>query len=262
MGLLNLFGTKKSYLKSGLLYGMTDIHSHILPGVDDGIKTYEKSVKTLHWLKEKGIRRMYLTPHVMSDLQKNTRIYLTEQFDAFIKRLEEDKVEDIPVLKLGAEYMLEAAFEKHREEGLITYADRHVLVETSYMLPPAGFTRILEKLMEDGYSPILAHPERYNYMDEHDYKYLKSQGVLFQLNYLSLTGTYGQYAKEKGAQLLKNGYYDYAGSDFHHLKHHKNSFTAKTLTRKQQLAIRELFENNNRLWSKNDEVNISYGSAT
>ncbi len=236
-------------MKSGLLCGITDIHSHILPGVDDGIKTYEKSVRTLRWLKERGICRMYLTPHVMSDIQKNTRIYLKEQFDTFIKRLEEDKVEDIPVLKLGAEYMLEAAFEKHKEEGLITYADRHVLVETSYMLPPAGFTRILEKLMEDGYSPVLAHPERYNYMDERDYKYLKNQGVLFQLNFLSLTGTYGRYAKEKGAQLLKNEYYNYAGSDFHRLKHHENSFAVKILTRKQPLAIRELFENNNRLWS-------------
>ncbi|MDR1097003.1 MAG: hypothetical protein LBL57_02605 [Tannerella sp.] len=250
MGLPNLFKIKKSYLKSGLLDGMTDIHCHLLPGVDDGIKTYEDAVKTLRWLKEKGVRRMYLTPHVMSDLRKNTRTYLMEQFDAFIKRLNEEKVEDIPELKPGAEYMLEAAFEKHREEGLLTYADRHVLVETSYMLPPAGFTRILETLMEDGYSPVLAHPERYRYMEDRDYRYLKNQGVLFQLNYLSLTGAYGQYAKEKGTKLLKNGYCDYAGSDFHHLKRHENSFAAKILTKKQRLALKGLFENNNRLWQE------------
>lgn len=251
---MGLFNTKKSYLKSGLLCGVTDVHCHLLPGVDDGIKTYKESVETLHELKEKGIHRMYLTPHVMSDLPKNTHTSLTEQFDAFIKRLEEDQVEDIPVLKLGAEYMLEAAFEKHMEEGLITYADRHVLVETSYMLPPIGFTRILEKLMEDGYSPVLAHPERYRYMDERDYKYLKNQGILFQLNFLSLAGAYGQNAKEKGAQLLKNGYYNYAGSDLHSLKRHENSFAVKTLTKKQRLAVRELFENNDRLWPKQEEA--------
>jgi tyrosine-protein phosphatase YwqE len=248
MSLIDLFKTKKSYIKSGLLYGITDIHCHLLPGVDDGISAYEEAVKALHWLKDKGIRRMYLTPHVMSDLQKNTRAYLTKQFEAFTKRLEEEGVKDIPELKLGSEYMLEAAFEEHKKDGLITYADRQVLVETSYMLPPAGFIRLLEKLMEDGYSPALAHPERYLYMEDRDYKYLKNLNVSFQLNFLSLTGAYGQQAKEKAAKLLKSGYYNYAGSDFHHLKRHENNFSVKALTKEQRLAVKELFENNNRLW--------------
>jgi tyrosine-protein phosphatase YwqE len=231
-----------------LLYGITDIHSHLLPGVDDGIDTYDESVKVLHWLKDKGIRRIYLTPHVMSDLQKNTRAYLTEQFNAFTKRLEDEQVEDIPELKLGSEYMLEAAFEEHKKEGLITYADRQVLVETSYMFPPIDFMRLLINLQEDGYSPVLAHPERYRYMEERDYTYLKKQNISFQLNIFSLAGAYGNYAKEKAEKLLKCGYYNYAGSDFHCLKRHENSFSVKILTKKQQVALKELFDNNNRLW--------------
>jgi tyrosine-protein phosphatase YwqE len=248
MTVFSFIKARKSFIKSGLLGGVTDVHCHILPGVDDGAGTYRESVNALRWLNDIGIRRMYLTPHVMSDIAKNNRTYLTGQFDAFIKRLENDRVGDIPELKLGAEYMLEAAFEQHKKDGLITYADRQALVETSYMMPPTGFIRILEKLEEDGYSPVLAHPERYIYMEDHDYKYLKKQDVFFQLNYLSLTGAYGERAKRKADRLLKNGYYDYAGSDFHHLIRHENGFFAKSLTGKQIVALKELFDNNDRLW--------------
>jgi tyrosine-protein phosphatase YwqE len=245
---VSLFNTKKSYINSGLLYGITDIHSHLLPGVDDGMNVYDESVEALRWLKDKGIRRIYLTPHVMSDLQKNTRTYLTEQFNTFTKRLKEERVEDIPALKLGSEYMLEAAFEAHKKDELITYADRQVLVETSYMFPPIDFMRLLVSLMEDGYSPVLAHPERYVYMEENDYMHLKKQNISFQLNFLSLTGAYGKYAKEKAEKLLKGGYYNYAGSDFHCLRRHENSFSVKMLTSKQQIALKDLFDNNDRLW--------------
>jgi tyrosine-protein phosphatase YwqE len=231
-----------------LLDGITDIHCHILPGVDDGIGTYREAVEALHRLKDTGVCRMYLTPHVMSDIRKNNRTYLTAQFEAFIRRLEGDGIKDIPELKLGAEYMLEAAFERQKEDGLLMYADRHVLVETSYMMPPVSFIRLLEELTEDGYSPILAHPERYSYMEDRDYKNLKRQGISFQLNYLSMTGAYGNGAKERAHKLLKEGYYDFAGSDFHRTERHERGLSAGTLTGKQTVAIRELFDNNNRLW--------------
>lgn len=227
---------------------MTDIHCHILPGVDDGIKTYEEAVRSLRWLRNNGIRRMYLTPHVMSDFSKNTSVYLTEIFNSFVKRMEEEGIEDIPELKLGGEYMLEAAFEKQLVEGVLSYADRYVLVETSYMMPPAGFLRLLEKLQENGYSPVLAHPERYTYMDMKDYELLKHHGVCFQLNFLSMTGVYGRSAKEKALQLLKDHHYDYAGSDFHRLARHEKAFAAKVLTKKQIASIQYLFDNNKKLW--------------
>ena len=227
---------------------MTDIHSHILFNIDDGIRKYEDAVTSLRWLKQNGINFMYLTPHIMSEFPNNTSKYLSKAFNSFIKRLENDGIDNIPELKIGAEYMLEPTFERHKDEGLITFADHHVLVETSYMTPPMGFIQMLEKLMEDGYSPILAHPERYNYMDNDDYKLLKKTGVKFQLNFLSLTGSYGRIAKEKAAQLLKDNQYSYTGSDFHDLSRHNNSFFVKSLTKKQIENLRLVIENNNSLW--------------
>ena len=245
---MSFFSLKKSFVNSRLMEFMTDIHSHILPGIDDGVRTYNEAVKSLRWLKNNGIRRMYLTPHIMSDFPENDYKFIIDKFNIFKRRLEEDGIGDIPELKQGAEYMLEPAFEKHKQQQLLTYSNRHVLVETSYMTPPVGFNSILERLMEDGYSPVLAHPERYTYMDIKDYKYLKMQGVFFQINILSLTGAYGRYAKDKAIQLLNNGFYNYAGTDFHHLSRHENSFITKSLTKKQTTALRCLINNNEELW--------------
>ena len=239
---------KKSFIKSGLLNDMVDVHSHILPGIDDGAGTYDEAVKSLRWLKSKGIHRIYLTPHIMTDYPQNTRKYILEQFEIFNNKLENDGIEDIPKLKPGAEYMLEPAFEKYKTEELLTYADRHVLVETSYITPPIGYLSILEKLMEDGYSPVLAHPERYIYMDMKDYKHLNKEGILFQLNFLSMTGAYGHHAKEKALQLLNDGLYKYAGSDFHHLARHEGYYQLKSLTKKQTTALQCLIDNNEELW--------------
>ena len=239
---------KKSFIKSGLLNNMTDIHCHILPGIDDGVGTYDRAIESLRWLKSKGIQRIYLTPHIMMEFPKNTKGYVLEQFRAFENKLKNDGIGDIPELKPGAEYMLEPAFEKHKKEGLLTYANRHVLVETSYLTPPIGLISILEKLMEEGYSPVLAHPERYAYMDMKDYKNLCMEGILFQLNLLSLTGAYGRHAKEKSLQLLDDGLYKYAGSDFHHLDRHEGGYQLKSLTKKQTTALHCLVENNEELW--------------
>jgi len=237
-----------SFFNSGLLSGSTDIHCHLLPHVDDGAKDYNEAVSVLRWLKKTGIERLYLTPHVMSDFPKNTGIYLTEKFEQFTKRMENDEITDIPALKLGAEYMLEATFNIRKEESLLTYAGRHILVETSYLTPPLGFRDLLDSLIADGNIPILAHPERYIYMDWNDYQSFKAQKVKYQLNYLSLTGVYGTHAQKTAAQLLKEGLYDYAGSDIHHLGWHRKNLLLKKLTKKQITQLRPLFQNNRQLW--------------
>ena len=248
MGFLDLITSKQSFISSGLLNGATDIHSHILPGVDDGVNNYNEAVQALQWLKNIGIGQVYLTPHIMSDFSKNTSGYLSEQFDTFIKRLENEGITNIPYMKLGAEYMLEADFEKNKKNGLLMYAGRHILMETSYLTPPLGFMKLLEDLLENGYFPVLAHPERYNYMELKDFVILKEQGVKFQLNFLSLTGAYGSAIKEKADQLLMEGFYDYTGSDIHRIPRQNNFFTAKKLTRKQILTLQPLFRNNRQLW--------------
>ena len=245
---MRFFTSKKSFISSGLLTGATDIHSHILPGVDDGINNYADAVETLQWLKSDGVGRIFLTPHIMSDFSKNTSFFLTERFDIFMKTMKNEGVTDIPEVKLCAEYMLEADFVKQKKGGLLTFADRHVLVETSYMTPPLGFVIILENLLEHDYSPILAHPERYHYMDMKDYTMLKNQGIKLQLNFIALTGAYGSFIREKAERLLMEGYYNFTGSDIHHLTRHKDAYNIRKLTEKQILKLQPLFLNNQSLW--------------
>ena len=248
MHFLRFFESKKSFITSGLLNGTTDIHSHLLSGIDDGVNDYSEAVQILRWLRSHGVGRVYLTPHVMSDYSKNTAGYLLEQFGLLIKYLENEGVTDIPDIKLGAEYMLEATFKKHKEDGLLTYADRHLLVEMSYMMPPLGYRDMLEDLLESGYSPILAHPERYLYMEMKDFVLLKEQGIKLQLNFISLIGAYGPAVQERAEKLLIEGFYDYTGSDIHHLSRHKEILKVQKLTKKQIIKLHPLFHNNQKLW--------------
>jgi tyrosine-protein phosphatase YwqE len=231
MSLSGFFSKKQSFLSSGLFNSVTDIHCHILPGVDDGVSTFDESVAALRWLKNKGITRMHLTPHVMSDLS-NTKESLTEQFNHFKNKIREIQA-DVPELRLAAEYMLDAGFTGIPKKDLLTFGDNHILVETSYISPPCGFADILEELLESGYTPVLAHPERYNYMNRDNYTELKKMGIHFQLNFLSLTGVYGKYAGEKACRLLKQGYYNFTGSDFHNLTRFERQVNIKALTTRQ-----------------------------
>jgi len=242
------FSGKQSLVSSFLMEGFIDTHCHILPGVDDGVQTYEDSIAALHFLYSMGVRHVCLTPHIMSNFPKNTASFLKQTFEAFRQRLAEEGVGRAPTLRLCAEYMLEPAFEQHKSEGLLTYADEHVLVETSYLTPPVGFNAIIEQLLEEGYMPVLAHPERYLYMSVKDYDRLKEMGAKFQLNILSLTGAYGKSPWHNAETLLRGGYYDFAGTDFHHLERHRAAFRAKMLTEGRVEALQAIFDNNERLW--------------
>lgn len=198
--------------KSGLLNGFTDWHSHILPGVDDGIPDMEKSLSVLRMYEKMGVKRVWLTPHIMedfpneiSDLQKRFN-ELCLEWDGNIE------------LKLAAENMLDALFEERlRKREFLPIGDdgNHLLVETSYFSPPMNFDDLIDEIKSIGYFPVLAHPERYRYMGERDYKDLKERGVIFQTNFMSLVGMYGETARKKAEWLLKEGMVNLTGSDLH-----------------------------------------------
>ncbi len=211
-----LFKDKVSSLEdSGMLSGLTDWHSHVLPGVDDGIKTLEESLEVLRHFEAKGVDTLWLTPHIMEDYP-NTTEKLRERYE-MLKNAWDGKVK----LNLAAEYMLDSLFEERLAAGdLLPIGENkdHILVETSYFSPPMGFDDIIDSIMKAGYYVLLAHPERYTYMDEKDYKRLREKGVKMQLNYVSLVGGYGETAQKKSIWLLKNGYIDVVGSDVHRLK--------------------------------------------
>lgn len=204
----------KSLNESGIFQGFTDWHSHILPGVDDGVKTMEEALALLTEYERLGFKRIWLTPHIMEDYP-NEPEQLLKRFEELKSRWK-GKTE----IKLAAEHMLDNLFEQRIEEKNVLPigdAGTHILVETSYYTPPYGMDEMLEKTRKAGFFPILAHPERYRYMEEKDYKKLKEDGVFFQLNLLSLTGGYGETAKKKAEWLLKNKMIDIAGSDVHKL---------------------------------------------
>ena len=200
---------------SSLLSNFTDHHSHILPGVDDGVKKMETSLKVLERYEQLGIAEVWCTPHIMEDIPNTT-----EKLQARFAELCEAYQGSIK-LHLAAEYMMDALFEERLEQGdLLKLGDKgnQVLVETSYFTPPIDMDSILRRIKQKGLYPVLAHPERYVYMRNDRYTTLKNDGIRFQLNLSSVSGAYGSEAKDKARWLLKQDYYNLAGSDLHSLR--------------------------------------------
>lgn len=197
---------------SGIFDGFIDWHSHILPGVDDGVRTMEEALKILCLYEELGVKTVWLTPHIMEDIP-NTTAHLRDRF-AKLQAAYTGNVE----LHLAAENMLDNLFEERLENNDLLPLGKngdHLLVETSYFNPPMGLNNILLRIKVKGYHPVLAHPERYVYMGESDYRKLKEIGVEFQLNLPSIAGMYGYQIKKKAVWLMKNMYYQYTGTDIH-----------------------------------------------
>lgn len=207
-----LFKSSVSIADSGILHGMTDCHSHLLPDVDDGVKTEEETWKILDEMERQGVRKVWLTPHIMEDMPNETAA-LQQNFLS-LKQKYQGKVE----LALAAEYMMDNLFEERLEkDDLLPLEEgkRYLLVETSYFSPPMGLLSILQRIQKKGYYPLLAHPERYEYMQKKDYKALKETQISFQLNVPSLAGGYGRHVQEKAEVLLKAGMYECIGCDTH-----------------------------------------------
>ena len=206
------FNNVKKLGKSGMLDGFTDWHSHILPGVDDGIKTMDESLETLDAYEAHGVKKVWLTPHVMED-SPNTTQRLRDRFED-LKKEYKGNIE----LALASENMLDSLFEERLEQKdflPIGVNHDHLLVETSYVNQPYGMEDMIEGVFAMGLTPILAHPERYRYMNEKDYRKWKKRGVLFQCNYISIVSGYGETARKKLEWMLKEGMVDMIGSDMH-----------------------------------------------
>lgn len=230
--MFNFFNTKKKLIDTGILTGATDWHSHILPGVDDGIRTMEDSLAALEYYEKIGIKEVWLTPHIMEDMP-NTPEELRERYQEL-----QEAYQGTVKLHLAAENMLDNLFnERLAANNLLPIGPKgdHLLVETSYFQPPIDFRGTIKHIQEQGYTVILAHPERYRYMEESDYEYLVAQKVKLQMNLVSLAGGYGKPAQEKALMLLAKGYYNFFGSDLHHLPHFMAAITTKAL-RKETVA--------------------------
>lgn len=230
------FSSKYTVSGSGLLNGFTDWHSHILPGVDDGARAIDESLRILGRLENEGVARVCLTPHVMEDIPNPTS-HLRRCFE-HLKACYTGPVQ----LDLASEHMLDRLFEQRLQADdllPLTAHGKQILVETSYFNPPMALPNILLRIKGKGYQPVLAHPERYRYMDAEQYQALKALGVGFQLNLPSLTGAYGKEARQKARRLLGQGWYDLCGLDIHSEAFLEN-FLASRLTRKEITTIQTI----------------------
>ena len=210
-----LFRKKQSLEESGFFRDFTDWHCHILPGVDDGVQSMDEALQILAEYERLGIKKVWLTPHIMEDMPNTTR-HLRERFNE-LKAVYQGNV----VLNLASENMLDNLFEERLNKNdllPIGKEGKHLLVETSYFNPPIGLHNIFLRINSKGYFPILAHPERYLYMDENEYKQLKAMGVKFQLNLFSILGLYGKDVKKKAKSLKCRRMYEYIGTDLHQVE--------------------------------------------
>ena len=196
-----------------------DLHSHLIPGIDDGSQSMEESLTLLEGIEALGYEKVITTPHIMLDAYRNTPEIIHSGLASLRKAAGEA---DIKVeIDAAAEYYLDDGFLDLLEKGnMLTIKDKYLLFETSYVSKPIQLEEMIFEIAAAGYQPLMAHPERYRYIKNplKEYSRFKDLGVMFQVNLNSFGGHYGKSAKVLVEMLSKAGMIDFLGSDIHHKK--------------------------------------------
>lgn len=199
---------------------VTDMHSHLIPAIDDGSKSMEESLLLIKKFSQLGYKKLITTPHIMSDYYKNTPQIILSGLEEVRKKLAEEK---IPIeINAAAEYYVDEDFEKKLDRHeLLTFGKNYILIELSYAFPPANLQQVIMKLVMAGYTPILAHPERYAYWADkfEEFQKLRDSGVLFQLNMNSLNGHYSALACKMAHKIIDMNMFEFVGTDTHRMQH-------------------------------------------
>jgi protein-tyrosine phosphatase len=216
------FFKKKTVQKREITFNyesiMVDMHSHVLPGIDDGAQNPQESVDLIKRMMSLGIKKIIATPHVMADYFKNTPETIAGALAILKAELEKERI-DI-VVETAAEHYFDETFETRIEnKKLMTMGDNYVLFELSFINKPPNVIEVIQKMAKLGYKPILAHPERYPYMDIDQLNVIRGWGCSLQLNTIALTGYYGKDVKKKAEEMVDNQLVDFISSDMHNLKH-------------------------------------------
>jgi len=194
----------------------TDIHSHFIPGIDDGSPDMETTIALIEKMQALGFEKIITSPHVMSDFYQNSSEIILKGLADVRRELKEKNINmEIDAI---AEYYIDYEFEqKIGKKKFLTFGDNYILVELSFMQVPKNLFDIIFKLQLEGYKVVLAHPERYNYYAIKDYEELISRGVILQINLLSLIGYYSPQIKRKTESLINAGMVGFVGTDCHNL---------------------------------------------
>jgi len=210
------FFVKKKFLVD-YLDGFTDIHNHILPGIDDGAKTVDESLGLIKGMGEIGISNFICTPHIMENYYPNTPESIKKSLEVLKKAMKEKNLTDVRISVAG-EHMIDSNFEHLLKQQAVMPLDQYyILIEMSYLQASINFEAAVEKIKSQNLFPIFAHPERYVFLQSNlkKYSHYKSQGLLFQLNFLSLSNYYGKEVKKIAFKLIEEGLIDFIASDLH-----------------------------------------------
>jgi len=197
-----------------------DLHSHILPGIDDGAKNIEKSLEMLRAMQELGYEKVITTPHVMADAYRNTTRTILEKL-ALLRQAAKQEGLEIEIEAAAEYYMDEELSARLEKDDILTIGGEYLLFETSYISKPLNFEEVVYEMQAKGYKALFAHPERYRYITDpqKEYSEIKKLGVLFQIDINSLGGQYGKQAQENAQLLSEWGLVDFLGSDAHGTRH-------------------------------------------
>ncbi len=200
-----------------------DMHSHLLPGIDDGLQTVEQSVEFIKQLQALGYKKLICTPHILHGVHNNTPATILPALESVKKALAEANIQ-MPI-EAAAEYMVDEELEQliKSNEQLLTFGKNFMLIEMSYAGASPNIYQVIFDLRMKNIKPILAHPERYNYYHQNFRLYvdLRDRDVFFQVNLLSLTGYYGKAVKQTAEKLIEKNMVEFLGTDMHHAAHLK-----------------------------------------
>lgn len=239
--MFGLFKKKRKEPEIGFSVIGSDMHSHILPGIDDGARTIEDSIALARRFEALSYKKLIATPHVMADYFRNTPESINRALDKLREALHQNQI-NLEV-NAAAEYYMDETFEKKvREKSVLTFGDNYLLFELSFINYPSNINDMIKLMLDSGYQPVLAHPERYPYFHGtvDNYSRIKDQSCYLQTNAIALTGYYGPGPKQLAEEMIAHNLVDFVGSDMHHLRHADALIESLYTPSLQQLLSRPL----------------------
>lgn len=243
--MFGLFNKKKVVPEFNFSNIGTDMHSHIIPGIDDGAQSLSESILLAERFKALGFKKLIATPHIMADYFRNTPDTINRGLDILRNGLLANQI-DLEV-DAAAEYYLDETLEsKVKQKEVLTFGDNYILFELSFINAPQNLIDFIKMMQDAGFNPVLAHPERYPYFygSVENFHQIKETGCLLQMNSIALTGYYGSGAKKAAVEMVENHLVDFIGSDMHHLKHAAALEESLTTPLMQQLLTQHQLYNN------------------